>query len=87
MKLNTDTRHRLATALTSVEAAAEVADAVEKGAKEAANIAAIGPTTNLRSDNLANLAADAEARLDTIEAKLDSLLLALKGAGKMVADE
>lgn len=86
MSLSTIIRRRLAVALASKAAADTIADAIDASGKQAANVAAIGTTTNVRVDSLANLGADTEARLDVIEGKIDAILVALKGAGFMIAD-
>jgi hypothetical protein len=81
MSLSLKIKRAIIVALASKEAG----EAVATAATPLPHIAPIGTTTNLRVDTLANLGADAEARLDALEGKVDTLLTALATAGKMDA--
>jgi hypothetical protein len=67
-------RQRLAVALASKADAAVITDRL--AAAEA--IPLIGTTASLRTDTLANATADAEARLDALEAKTNAIIAAFK---------
>ena len=88
MALSAKAKKRLEVAMARRAEAQEVINAIEAGANpKAANVAAIGTTTNLvgvdgTGSNAAPLAGT-ESRLDAIEAKVDALILALKNAGLM----
>lgn len=71
----------LSVALASRDAGEQVAAAVNP----LPNIAQIGAQTAVRSDTLANCAADANARFANLEAKYNTLLTALETGGKMNA--
>lgn len=79
MSLSSKIKRAIIVALASKEAG----EAVATAATPLPHIAPIGATTNLRTDTTANLGADAEARLDALEGKVDTLLTALTTAGKM----
>ena len=78
-------RRALTVAFASKDAGKVVADAIDAATTPVPHIAAIGATTNLRTDTVANLGADAEARLDALEGKFDALITALTQSGKMSA--
>lgn len=88
MALSAKAKKRLEVAMARRAEANEVIAAIEAGANaKAASVAAIGATSNLvgvdgTGSNAAPLAGT-EARLDTIEAKVDAILSALKAAGLM----
>lgn len=88
MALSNKAKKRLEVAIARRTEANEIIAAIESGANpKAANVAAIGTTTNLvgvdgTGSNAAPLAGT-EARLDAIEAKVDAILAALKAAGLM----
>lgn len=86
MSLSEKSKQYLEYALTSQEVADEVVAALEK---QADSVAAIGATVDLVGTDGAGGAGDAaplaetESRLDTVEAKIDSVIAALKAAGLM----
>jgi hypothetical protein len=86
--LTAKTREILTVAMANAKAAKELADAVDSGANaQAASVALFGATTNLvgvdgTGSNAAPLAGT-ETRLDNIEAKINSVITALKNAGLM----
>jgi phosphoenolpyruvate-protein kinase (PTS system EI component) len=99
MALSQDAKNRLAVALTSLNAATEVIAALSTTlGSPAATTAVIAASTNIPAAACAgaatpsatqvNAAIDAcnavtEARLDTIEAKVNAIITALKGASLM----
>lgn len=88
MALSAKAKKRLEVAMARRAEANEVIAAIEAGANaKAANVAAIGATSNLvgvdgTGSNAAPLVGT-ESRLDAIEAKVDAILAALKAAGLM----
>lgn len=90
MALSDKAKRRLEVALARRDVAVEIAAAIDSGANaQAANVAAMGSTTNLTGvdgtgSNAAPLAGT-ESRLDAIEAKIDAILSSLKAAGVMAS--
>ena len=90
MALSAAARKRLEVAMAHRSTAKEVADAIDSGGNpQAANVAALGTTTNLvgvdgTGSNAAPLAGT-ESRLDAIEAKIDAVIASLKAAGLMAS--
>lgn len=88
MALSQDLKERLKIALADESAGDEMIAAVQASvASPAADVAAIGTTSNLvgvngTGNNAAPLAGT-ESRLDVIEAKIDEILSAIKAAGLM----
>lgn len=88
MALSAKAKRRLEVAMARRVEAQEVIAAIESGSNpQAAAIAAIGVTSNLvgvdgTGSNAAPLVGT-ESRLDTIEAKVDAVIAALKTAGLM----
>lgn len=72
-------RSRLIKALTSTKAGNAVADAI-------ATRGSFAPltSTNLRTDTLANLGADAETRLDALEARVNAITAADSAAADLL---
>lgn len=72
-------RSRLIRALTSSKAGSALAD----GIKTRGNLAPL-TSTNLRTDTVANVAADAEARLDALEARVNAITASDAEAAKLL---
>lgn len=90
MALSDKAKKRFIVAMARRVEAQEILTAIEAGANSsAANVAAMGATTNLvgvdgTGSNAAPLAGT-ESRLDAIEAKVDAILTSLKNAGVMAS--
>lgn len=90
MALSVKAKKRLEVALARRAEANEIIAAIEAGANaQAANVAAIGATSNLvgvdgTGSNAAPLAGT-ESRLDAVEAKIDAVIASLKAAGVMAS--
>jgi len=88
MALSDKTKEIMIVALANKAAGQELAAAVDAGGNsQAAAVAAIGTTVALvgvdgTGSNAAPLT-ETESRLDVIEAKVDAVIAALKGAGLM----
>jgi hypothetical protein len=91
MALSKEAKERLIIALTSRATGKEVADAIESADKQAEAVAELGALTAVGSTDGsggagdAALAADVDARLESVQEKLDELIAALVDA-KIVAE-
>lgn len=90
MALSERAKEALRRAVTDDESADELQVAIDSGSNpQAAAVAALGATVNVGTTDGsggagdAALAVDTESRLDTIEAKVDAVIAALKAAGLM----